>query len=79
MITVEHEFGEDIITIIDPDGRFNDIEVILRSDTFCYLRQYNDTDNKYEVITCSPVMVDMLMRSYSLKEGVYVYDANGNV
>jgi hypothetical protein len=79
MITVEYEFEETIVTIMDPDGRFEDLQLILRQDTFCYVRQWDESTGCFQVIQCSPQMIDLMMQSYHLQEGTYVVEGKNPV
>lgn len=73
MITIEREWEEDIITILDPHGRHEDITLYL-SETLCFIRQWNEESECYDVIECNAPMIEMMMKSYNLEEGTYVVE-----
>ena len=73
MITVEFDLDETLITIMDDEGRHEDVAAILYDD-FCYIRQYNEKTDKFDVICMSPDMYLKLMKAFNLPEGTYVLE-----
>ena len=70
MITVEHEFDHSIITILDNDGKTDDVEIIV-DEELCYIRQYSDDDD-FNIVVISPYMLKELIAAYDMSEGSYV-------
>lgn len=73
MVTVEFDQDETCITILDDTGQQEDVSVILYDD-YCYIRQYNEKTNKFDVIVMKPEMYLKLMQAWNLPEGSYVLD-----
>ena len=69
MFTVEMEWDEVAITILDDNGVQEDVGVFLYDD-MVYIRQWNEKNNKFEVITLAPNMWEQLVDSSS---GAYLY------
>ena len=70
MITVEHEFDHSIITILDNQGKTDDVEIIV-DEELCYIRQYSDDDD-FNIVVISPYMLKELIAAYDMSEGSYV-------
>tara|TARA_R100000541_G_scaffold1705_5_gene6595 strand:+ start:12740 stop:12967 length:228 start_codon:yes stop_codon:yes gene_type:complete len=70
MITVEHEFDHSIITILDNQGKTDDVEIIV-DEELCYIRQYSDDDD-FNIVVISPYMLKELIAAYDMAEGSYV-------
>ena len=66
------EIGWDIttITIMDDEGAEEDV-VIEMSDKHVDIRQYNETLNKYDLITLTPKMMLEIIESFQHPEGMY--------
>jgi hypothetical protein len=71
MYTVEHDFDETIIHVLDDSGIDDeDLEVIL-SDEFVCLRQYNTEMDEVSVIIISTDMWVELLCALNSPEGAY--------
>ena len=73
MITVEFEDDETLITIMDQQGRHEDISALLYDDV-CYIRQWNEQRQYFDVIQFSPEMYVQLMQSFKLPQGAFIMD-----
>ena len=73
MITVEFEDDETLITIMDQQGRHEDISALLYDDV-CYIRQWNEQRQYFVVIQFSPEMYLQLMQSFKLPQGAFIMD-----
>jgi hypothetical protein len=69
MFTVEFEFDEIEITVLDDTGHKEDVKVHLFDD-IVYIRQVLD-GNKVEAIEMSPDMWDELVAAINSPEGAY--------
>lgn len=70
MITVEHEFDHSVITILDNQGKTDDVEIIV-DEELCYIRQYSEDDD-FNIVVISPYMLKELIAAYDMAEGSYV-------
>ena len=70
MITVEHKYDHRIITILDNNGKTDDVEIIV-DEELCYIRQYTDDDD-FNIVVISPYMLKELVAAYDMAEGSYV-------
>lgn len=77
MFTIEMDFDETAITILDPWGKEEDVQVLLYDDII-YMRQWDEDLNRFRVITMSPPMYYQLMHSFKLPEGSYIIDTGEN-
>ncbi len=73
MITVEFEDDETLITIMDQQGKHEDISALLYDDV-CYIRQWNEQRQYFDVIQFSPQMYLQLMQSFKLPQGAFIMD-----
>ncbi len=62
MITVEHKYDHSIITILDNNGKTDDVEIIV-DEELCYIRQYTDDDD-FNIVVISPYMLKELVAAY---------------
>lgn len=80
MITIEMDWEETAITVLDPDGKEEDVQVLLYED-ITYIRQWNEDIRRFSIICLTPKQMHLLMSSYRLPEGAYIYqtgDTNGS-
>ena len=75
MVTIEFEEDETCITILDDTGQNEDVSVLLY-DNYCYIRQYNEEKNRFDLIVMNPEMYLKLMQAWNLPEGTYVLDSS---
>jgi hypothetical protein len=73
MITVEFEDDETLITIMDQQGKHEDISALLYDDV-CYIRQWNEQRQYFDVIQFTPEMYLQLMQSFKLPQGAFIMD-----
>lgn len=71
MFTIETDFDETLITIMDDTAELEDVGVILYED-YVHFRQWNEKLNKYEVVTLTPEMYWKLMKAWKLPDGTYI-------
>jgi hypothetical protein len=69
LITIETELDSTIITIIDPNTGA-ELEVIAAAEGY-YLRQYAEDLGGYDLITITPMMLKLLIKSLDMTDGVY--------
>ena len=70
MFTVEMDFDEIEITVLDDDGKQEDVKVFSYDD-LVYIRQWVEKTNTYQVISLSPDMYVELMEAYQKPQGAY--------
>jgi hypothetical protein len=73
MITVEMDHDEALVTIMDRAGQYEDVSVFFYED-ICYIRQWNEKKDWFDLIVLSPEMYLQLMKAFHLPEGAYVID-----
>lgn len=71
MFTIETDFDETLITIMDDTGELEDVGVILYED-YVHFRQWNEKSQRYDVVTLSPEMYYKLMKAWKLPDGTYI-------
>jgi len=78
MITVEFEDDETLITIMDRTGGQEDVSALLYED-ICYIRQWSEKRQGFDIIALTPSMYFQLMESFQLPEGSFIMDIKNNV
>lgn len=71
MFTVEMDWDETAITVLDPDGEHEDLQVIMYED-IVYIRQWDPDIERFILIDISPKQYLQLMHSFSVPEGAYM-------
>ena len=71
MFTVEFEHDASIITTLDQQDKFNDVEVILGDDGSVYIRQFEDTLDEYQIIYMSYQQFLDIYAALSSTEGMF--------
>lgn len=71
MFTVEHEYDDSVITIMDNKNTQHEIKAFF-NDTSVLLVQYNDDENYSEAIELSIEMWEELLIAYQSPEGAYI-------
>ena len=71
MFTVEEEFDESIITIMDTKAKFQDVKVYFQEDVI-YITQYNEEFDTHDVVKVSTEMWEMLIEGYNRTQGTYI-------
>lgn len=70
MFTVEMEFDEIAITILDDSGQYEDMQTFIYDD-IVYIKQWNEEFDRFNVIAVTPKMFHELMVSMNQTEGAY--------
>lgn len=70
MFTVEMEFDETIVTVVDDTGQLPDIKVHLMDDVV-YLYQYNEVNDREQLLQITPHMWDEICASMDSPTGAY--------
>jgi hypothetical protein len=73
MITNEMEFDETIITVMDDDGLYEDIQVFL-DDNEVYIRQYNEITDQHDLVYMSCEMYLQMLSAMKLPEGMFKFE-----
>ena len=71
MFSVEHEFDNTTVTVLDDSGEQEDVAVILFDDVV-YIRQYVEDTDMASVVTMTPKMFAELIEAYNRGEGSFV-------
>jgi hypothetical protein len=78
MFTVEMDFDEVEITILDDGGRFEDVKVFSYDDVI-YIRQFSEKKNRWDLIQMSPEMYAELMTAWQSPEGSFITNLRRNI
>lgn len=70
MFTNEFEFNATVTTILDDGGEHEDFEVII-DDHGVFLRQWNETHDRYDLIFISHKMFSEFFMAMKQPEGAY--------
>lgn len=73
MFTIETDFDETLITILDDTAELDDVGVIIYDD-YIHIRQWNEKRQYYDVVTMKPEMYWKLMQAWKLPDGIYVLE-----
>lgn len=71
MFTVEFDEDETSITILDDTGELEDIQVLLYDD-YCFIRQWNEKAQRFDLVSMKAEMYLKLMEAWSLPAGTYL-------
>jgi hypothetical protein len=71
MFSVEHEFDNTTVTILDDSGEQEDVAVILFDDVV-YIRQYVEDTDLASIITMTPKMFAEMIEAYNRGEGSFI-------
>jgi hypothetical protein len=71
MFSVEHEFDNTTMTILDDSGEQEDVAVILFEDVV-YIRQYVEDTELASVVTMTPKMFAEMIEAYNRGEGSFI-------
>ena len=71
MFTIEMDWDETAITILDPLGQFEDLQVIMYDD-IVYIRQWDEDIQRFIMLAISPDMLMALETSFKLPSGAYM-------
>jgi len=78
MFTVEMDFDEIEITVLDDGGRFEDVKVFSYDDVI-YIRQFSEKKNKWDLIQMTPEMYAELMTAWQSPEGSFITNLRRNI
>mgnify|MGYP003659767581 FL=1 len=70
MFTIEMDWDETAITILDTNAEFEDLQVIMYDD-IVYIRQFDEDTESFSLIAISPEMMLALQKSFTLPNGAY--------
>jgi hypothetical protein len=70
LFTIEMDWDETSITILDPGGEYEDMQVIMHEEVV-YIRQYDFDSEHYDYCIISPKQMLSLIRAVKLPEGAY--------
>ena len=73
MITVEFDMDETMITIMDDTGELEDVQALLYED-YCHIRQWNEKDDRFQVIALTDMMYLKLMSAWTSPEGAFILE-----
>ena len=71
MYTVEFESDAAVITTLDQNDMYEDVEVILGDDGDVYIRQYEESLDSHELICMSYQQLMDLVASINSSEGMF--------
>jgi len=71
MFTVEMDWDETSITVLDQTGENEDVQFLIYDD-IAYIRQFDNDTNRFSVITMSPDQIGEIIASMNLPEGAYL-------
>lgn len=78
MFTVEMDFDEIEITVLDDGDRFEDVKVFSYDDVI-YIRQFSEKKNKWDLIQMTPEMYAELMTAWQSPEGSFITNLRKNI
>lgn len=75
MFTVEMDWDETAITVLDQTGEHEDVQFLIYDD-IAYIRQFDLDTNRHQVIQMSPDQLREIMASFDLPVGTYIMDGD---
>lgn len=78
MFTVEFEHDASIVTTLDQQDAFEDVEMVLADDGTIYIRQFDEQLEEYQMIYMSAQQWLDLITAYQSPEGAYVLQIDYN-
>ena len=78
MFTVEFEADASIITTLDQQDAFEDVEMVLADDGTIYIRQFDEQLEEFQMIYMSTQQWLDLITAYQSPEGAYVLQIDYN-
>lgn len=70
MFTVEMDHDETLVTILDENNDYDDVQFVIFDD-IVYIRQWNEMHDFCEIVSLSPEMFDDFRKALDLSEGSY--------
>jgi len=74
MFTVEEEFDETIVTVLDTTGQFQDIKMYFTEESVLIMQTINDDDPHVSIIEMSDRQWEKLILAYNSTNGAYKTD-----
>ena len=71
MFTIEMDWDETAITVLDKTGENEDVQFLIYDD-IAYIRQFDNDTNRFSIITMSPDQIGEIIASMNLPEGAYL-------
>jgi len=71
MFTVEEEFDETVVTVLDATGQFQDIKMYFSEDSVLITQTINDDDPYVSIIEISDRQWEKLILAYNSTSGTY--------
>jgi MinD-like ATPase involved in chromosome partitioning or flagellar assembly len=71
MFTVDEEFDESIVTVLDNKGKYEDITMYY-SENGVYIVQYNEQTDSDAIIELSTEMWETMIEAYNRTNGTYI-------
>ena len=71
MFTIEMDWDETAITVLDQTGENEDVHCLIYDDV-AYIRQFDNDTNRFSIITMSPDQIGEIIASMNLPEGAYL-------
>jgi hypothetical protein len=71
MFTIEMDWDETAITVLDQYGNYEDVQFIVFDD-IVYIRQWDENWERFNMIAMSPEMFDEFRSALDLPEGSYM-------
>ena len=71
MLTIEMDWDETAITVLDQTGENEDVQFLIYDD-IAYIRQFDNDTNRFSIITMSPDQIGEIIASMNLPEGAYL-------
>ena len=71
MFTVEIDWDETAVTVLDQSGEHEDVQFLLYEDAV-YIRQFDNDSNRHTVIEMSPDQFHELRAAMDLPDGAYL-------
>jgi len=71
MFTIEMDWDETAITVLDQTGENEDVQFLIYDDV-AYIRQFDNDTNRFSIITMSPDQIGEIIASINLPEGAYL-------
>lgn len=75
MFTIEMDWDETALTILDSTGCHEDVQFLIYDD-IVYIRQWDQDGNGYSLIEMSPEQFNEINAAMHLPEGAYLMGSN---
>jgi hypothetical protein len=71
MFTIEMDWDETAITVLDQEGKYEDVQFVVFDD-IVYIRQWDEDLDRFDTIVMSPEMFEEFRTALNLPEGAYM-------